>query len=136
MRLRLLSAAMFAAVALAGCSKEEPSAPEPRTGPFWAVHLAQLQISIVYLASGGSKLDTRLDWAFQRALNRTPDKAERKVLTELHRKNLARFRAAPNETRELLGVGEAPVAGDAVEVAAMTTVARAILNLHETITRN
>lgn len=29
---------------------------EPRTGPFWAVRLAQLQVSIVYLASGGSKL--------------------------------------------------------------------------------
>jgi hypothetical protein len=34
----------------------EPAVPEPRRGPFWAVHLAQLQISIVYLASGGSKL--------------------------------------------------------------------------------
>ncbi|MBS2019582.1 MAG: HTTM domain-containing protein [Deltaproteobacteria bacterium] len=34
----------------------EPAVPEPRTGPFWAVHLAQLQVSIVYLASGGSKL--------------------------------------------------------------------------------
>jgi hypothetical protein len=34
----------------------EPAVPEPRTGPFWAVRLAQLQISIVYLASGGSKL--------------------------------------------------------------------------------
>jgi hypothetical protein len=27
-----------------------------RTGPFWGVRLAQLQISLVYLASGGSKL--------------------------------------------------------------------------------
>jgi hypothetical protein len=34
----------------------ESPVPEPRTGPFWAVRLAQLQISIVYLASGGSKL--------------------------------------------------------------------------------
>lgn len=29
---------------------------EPRTGPFWGVRLAQLQVSIVYLASGGAKL--------------------------------------------------------------------------------
>lgn len=28
----------------------------PRRGPFWAVRLAQLQVSLVYLASGGSKL--------------------------------------------------------------------------------
>lgn len=34
----------------------EPAVPEPRTGAFWAVRLAQLQVSIIYLASGGSKL--------------------------------------------------------------------------------
>ncbi len=34
----------------------ESAVLEPRTGPFWAVRLAQLQVSIVYLASGGSKL--------------------------------------------------------------------------------
>jgi hypothetical protein len=34
----------------------ERAVPEPRRGPFWAVRLAQLQVSIVYLASGGSKL--------------------------------------------------------------------------------
>ncbi|MBX3230261.1 MAG: HTTM domain-containing protein [Labilithrix sp.] len=28
----------------------------PRRGPFWAVRLAQVQVSIIYLASGGSKL--------------------------------------------------------------------------------
>ena len=47
-------------LALTPCDRSwratEPSVPEPRTGPFWAVHLTQLQISIVYLASGGSKL--------------------------------------------------------------------------------
>ncbi|MCA9583811.1 MAG: HTTM domain-containing protein [Myxococcales bacterium] len=30
--------------------------PLPRTGPLWAVRLAQVQVSIIYLASGGSKL--------------------------------------------------------------------------------
>jgi hypothetical protein len=34
----------------------EPAVPEPRRGPFWGVRLAQLQVSLVYLASGGSKL--------------------------------------------------------------------------------
>lgn len=47
-------------LALTPCDRSwratEPAVPEPRTGPFWAVHLAQLQVSIVYLASGGSKL--------------------------------------------------------------------------------
>ena len=34
----------------------EPAVPEPRAGPFWGVRLLQLQVSIIYLASGGSKL--------------------------------------------------------------------------------
>ena len=31
-------------------------APGPRMGPLWAARLAQVQVSIIYLASGGSKL--------------------------------------------------------------------------------
>ena len=34
----------------------ESAVPELRTGPFWAVRLCQLQVSIIYLASGSSKL--------------------------------------------------------------------------------
>jgi hypothetical protein len=34
----------------------EPAVPEPRQAPFWAVRLTALQASLVYLASGGSKL--------------------------------------------------------------------------------
>lgn len=34
----------------------EPAVPEPRWGPWWGVRLAQIQVSLVYLASGGSKL--------------------------------------------------------------------------------
>lgn len=47
-------------LALTPCDRSwratEPAVPEPRTGPFWGVRLAQLQVSIIYLASGGSKL--------------------------------------------------------------------------------
>jgi hypothetical protein len=49
-------------------------------------------------------------------LNRTPDKTERKILTDLYKKYLTRHK---ND-----------------ESGALTTVARTILNLHETITRN
>jgi hypothetical protein len=34
----------------------ESAVLEPRTAPFWAVRLVQLQVSIIYLASGGAKL--------------------------------------------------------------------------------
>jgi hypothetical protein len=47
-------------LALTPCDRSwratEPAVPEPRRGPYWAVRVAQLQISLVYLASGGSKL--------------------------------------------------------------------------------
>lgn len=90
------------------------------------------------LASGGSSLNEQLDWAFMRALSRTPSQEERGILEGLYKRNLARFRANRGAAQELASVGEAPVAADAAkpELAALTTVARAILNLNETITRN
>jgi hypothetical protein len=55
----------------------------------------------------------------------------------MHAKSPA-FKRAPAEASRLISEGEAPVSRDfaAPELAAMTTVARAILNMHETITRN
>ncbi len=88
---------------------------------------------------GGPAFDRQLDWAFERALDRTPDKEERQILKDLYRKNLERFRAVARSAAQLLTVGEAPRTGagrTAARLAAMTLVARAILNLHETITRN
>ena len=47
-------------LALTPCDRSwrlwERTVQELRRGPFWAVHLAQIQVSIIYLASGGSKL--------------------------------------------------------------------------------
>jgi hypothetical protein len=90
------------------------------------------------LQSGETKLDRQLDWAFARALNRAPEKPERKILNTLFKKNMERFRQSPESARELLSIGEAPLPKehDPVQLAALTTVARAILNLHEAITRN
>ena len=86
----------------------------------------------------GRTLDARVDWAFQRAEDRVPTADERRVLAGLYQQSLAEFRGAPAEAAKLIHEGESPVSKDAnaVELAAMTTVARAILNLHETITRN
>jgi hypothetical protein len=90
------------------------------------------------LKEGGHSALQRLDWAFFRALSRKPTPAERRTLAGLYSKNLARFQAAPDDAKQLIRVGDAPLSGNAppAELAAMTTVARAILNLHETITRN
>lgn len=86
----------------------------------------------------GRDWNARIDWAFLRAAGRTPMAAERSALTTLYSRNLAQFQRSPEDARQLAHEGEAPVAATlpVAELAAMTTVARAILNMHETITRN
>jgi len=90
------------------------------------------------IQNGGRAAETRIQWAFERALTRSPRAEEQRILADLYAKNLQRFRAAPEEAKKLIATGEAPAPRqiEPAELAAMTTVARAILNLHETITRN
>jgi hypothetical protein len=90
------------------------------------------------LANGGNTFRARLDWVFDRALNRQPSAGERSILSGLYERNLKRFAAAPATAREFVSKGEAPSPPDRnqVSLAAMTTVTRAVLNLHELITRH
>src|SRR5262249_15388333 len=90
------------------------------------------------LAESKANANARIDDAFQRALGRIPTSEERRILAKLYADSLKQFRAAPSIAVELLSVGDAPRDGKVpgAEMAAMTAVTRAILNLHETITRN
>jgi hypothetical protein len=90
------------------------------------------------LKDGGRSVADRLDWAFARAASRKPAEEERRTLAGLYRESLKRFQAAPADAQQLIHVGEAPLlsTADPAELAALTTVARAILNLHETIARD
>ncbi len=90
------------------------------------------------LKEGGALPRAQITWAFERATGRKPNAEETSVLTNLYQKNLLNFQRDSAGARELTMVGDAPAVKEtsAVRLAAMTTVARAILNLHETITRN
>jgi hypothetical protein len=90
------------------------------------------------LQQGGATPASQIGWAFERALNRTPSPEERRILIELYRKNLAQFQRDTRAAQDLLRVGDAPIAKElpVARLAAIATVTRAILNLHETITRN
>jgi hypothetical protein len=90
------------------------------------------------IAHGGKTFRTRLDWIFDQALNRQPSAEERSILSGLYERNLTRFAAAPSAARELMGKGEAPLPSDRnlAPFAAMATVTRAVMNLHELITRD
>jgi Protein of unknown function (DUF1553)/Protein of unknown function (DUF1549)/Planctomycete cytochrome C len=90
------------------------------------------------LKNGGNAVGAQLNWAFRQALDRTPDDAEHKVLADLYTSSLAKFSRNRSAARELLQVGEFPrVPGlDDAKLAAMTSVTRVILNLHELINRD
>jgi hypothetical protein len=90
------------------------------------------------LEQGGRSSNSRIDWAFRRALGRPPTKEERRILSRLYAKNLTRFRSDQTGAEDFIRVGEAPMPADekAADLATMTSLARVILNLHEVITRN
>ncbi len=87
---------------------------------------------------GGTDLAGRIRWAFRQAVSRVPFAAEVSVLSQLYEKHRASYEADRDAAKELLAVGQAAVPEDVdvAELAAWTSVARTILNLHETVTRN
>jgi len=90
------------------------------------------------LRDGSSSPQERLDFAFRRALSRSIKPEESAVLISLLEQHLDQFQTDPDAARELLTVGDSIAASnlDPVELAAWTSIARTILNLHSTITRN
>src|SRR5262249_19709301 len=90
------------------------------------------------IVHSSKKTPDRINVAFHLALQRDADATEMAILTKLHEKHRSHYDANPKDAHAILGVGFAPAAKDvsAPELAAWTSVARAILNLHETITRN
>ena len=79
----------------------------------------------------------RIDFAFRRALSRPATDAEYQVLAKLIAAQQKEYAANPAAAKELLSQGARPAAADldpAVQ-AAWANAARAILNLHESITR-
>ena len=90
------------------------------------------------LRSSGSTTRDKLDWAFRRAVSRPIKPAEAEVLERLLQTHLDEYKSDATAANELLTVGAKPAPADLdkSELAAWTSVARTILNLHETITRN
>jgi hypothetical protein len=73
--------------------------------------------------------------AFGIVLSRKPSSHEVGILYQLHADQVARFSEDPAAAKALLEVGLAQAPETTPELAAWTSVSRAILNLHETITR-
>jgi hypothetical protein len=128
-------------------SREECTAERPRSNiPQQALVLlndptfveAARVLSQRLLSEGGTTALERISWAWRRAVSREPEPEEAALLAALHTGHLEAYREDPAAARELVAVGKAPLPPgvDTAELAAWTSVARAILNLHETVTRN
>ena len=80
----------------------------------------------------------RIVWAWREATSRAPDPDEVAILRDVLDKHLAQFHADEKAAEALLKIGFASAPPDvaAAELAAWTSIARILLNLHETITRS
>lgn len=127
-------------------SREECTAERPRSNtPLQALVLlndpSQVEAARAFAArilrQGGNDPAARLAFAYHEALQRSPTDAERRLLLDLCAKHAAQYAADRPAAEALLKVGDSPAPEglDSAELAAWTSVARAMLNLHETVTR-
>ncbi len=86
---------------------------------------------------GGRSAARRIDFAFREAFSRPPLAAERAVLLGLLERHRKQFRADPDSAEQLLatGISRLPAGVSAPELAAWTSVARALYNKHEFLMR-
>jgi hypothetical protein len=90
------------------------------------------------LHESGKDVETRIAFAYQQALHRNPNAKELILLTALAAKHLKQYQADAPAAAAVLKVGAKPADPklDKAELAAWTSIARVVLNLHENITRN
>ena len=128
-------------------TREECTAERPRSNtPIAAMVLlndpsfveAARVFSERILLEGGNNDEKRLEFAYREALSRAPDEKERNIMARLASHAEQEFKSDPAAAKKLISTGQSPAPQnlDPVKHAAWTTVARAILNLSETYTRN
>ena len=133
-------------VAFDAPSREECTAERPRSNtPQQALVLlndpSYVEAARVFaeriVKHGGATPAERIDWAFREALSRQPTDKERVVLIQLVEKHLSDYKADQDAASALIKVGDQTVkeTQDPVELAAWTSLARVVFNLHEIITR-
>ena len=89
------------------------------------------------IQEGGESVVERINWAYQWTLSRSPAPKELEIVTNLYEKHQAEYTTNVDAADALVATGEAPMLEgiEPAELAAWTSVARVILNLHETIMR-
>jgi hypothetical protein len=90
------------------------------------------------LKEGGASSVEKLRWAFRTALSREPDLEEVTALIWLYEDHRQGYASEPESASQLISMGNSTALADLdpVDLAAWMSVSRAILNLHEFVTRN
>ena len=133
--------------ALDAPSREECTAERPRSNtPLAALTLLNdptfVEAARVFaeriVREGGKTDQQRFEFALLQAVSRAPDAAQRDVLAGLLEANRKHYADHPDAAKKLSSAGLAPAPSDIdpAELAAWTSVARAVLNMNETISRN
>jgi hypothetical protein len=123
------------------CTVERPRSNTPQQALVLLNDPTYVEASRVFaerIYRSSKKTPDQINVAFKLALQRDASAAEIDVLTKLYVNHRTHYEANVKEAQAILGVGYTPAAKDIApaELAAWTSVARAILNLHETITRD
>ncbi len=87
------------------------------------------------LRSHPENLDDRIEKIHLRLASRKPDETELKILKTIYTEQLAHFQAHPEESHTFLDLGQRKTDSNTPELAALTSLAQAILNLHEVNTK-
>lgn len=127
-------------------SREECTAQRPRSNtPLQALTLlndpsfveAARGLAQRMIEEGGDSLDARIAWAYREGVSRQPQPEILAELRAVYHAAEEGFREDPAAAEAFLQVGIKPLPPsiDRTELAALTSVARVILNLHEVITR-
>ena len=133
--------------ALDAPSREECTAQRPRSNtPLEALVMLNDPAMVDAAISLASRLITevdstedRIDRAFVIALSRKPDSFERKSVKRLLQGELDYYRSQPQDAKDLLESADRSIKvsiASPEQLAAWTSVARLVLNLQETVTRN
>ncbi|MDC0291538.1 hypothetical protein OAL08_06940, partial [Akkermansiaceae bacterium] len=82
-----------------------------------------------------TKIKVAIQEMYLRLASRHPDEKEIKILSAIFEEQLAHFKAHPEEAKRFLSQGHTKTKSPTSELAALTTVAQAILNLYEVNTK-
>jgi hypothetical protein len=134
--------------ALDASTREECTARRPRSNTALAaltllndpnsVEAARGLAAIILTKQPMATDEKRIDYAYRQAVSRLPDETEKQILQGLLAASREYYEKQPDESDEFLAIGMAKVGADLPrkELAAWTSVSRAILNMSETTTRN